>query len=116
MSACVKGSSASPRYENVLERGVLTGKQRRHLRALAHSLKPIVQIGKDGISDGVIAAVDRALEDHELVKVKVSEESMERETAAREVAAQTGSEIAQVLGNVLLLYRARKDKPAITLP
>lgn len=95
---------------------MLTGKQRRHLRALAHSLKPIVQIGKDGINAGVIAAVDRALTDHELVKVKVGEDGLEREAAAQEVAAQTQSEVAQVLGNVLLLYRARKDKPAIQLP
>lgn len=95
---------------------MLTGKQRRHLRALAHSLRPIVQIGKGGINDDVIAAVDRALTDHELVKVKVGVEGLEREAAAREVAAQTASEVAQVLGNVLLLYRARKDKPAIALP
>jgi len=100
----------------MLERGVLTGKQRRHLRALAHPLRPIVQIGKDGINEGVIAAIDRALADHELVKVKVGDDGIERESAAREVAAQTASEVAQVLGNILLLYRARKDNPKITLP
>lgn len=96
---------------------MLTGKQRRHLRALAHSLKPIVQIGKDGITDGVIAAVDRALTDHELVKVHVGQaEGLEREAAARQVAAQTASEVAHVLGNNLLLYRPRKEKPTIALP
>ena len=95
---------------------MLTGKQRRHLRALAHSLRPIVQIGKDGINDAVIAAIDRGLEDHELVKVKVGEKRLERASAAREVATQTASEVAQILGNILLLYRARKHEPAITLP
>lgn len=96
---------------------MLTGKQRRHLRALAHPLKPIVQIGKDGIDDGVIAAIDRALADHELVKVKVGDaEGREREAVAREVAAQTASEVAQVLGNIVLLYRAREDGPTIALP
>lgn len=96
---------------------MLTGKQRRHLRALAHSLKPIVQIGKDGIDDGVVAAVDRALLDHELVKVKVGEAAgLAREQAAAAVAAKTASEVAQVLGNIVLLYRAREDKPTITLP
>lgn len=96
---------------------MLTGKQRRHLRALAHSLRPIVQIGKDGIDDGVIAAIDRALTDHELVKVNVGQaEGLEREAAAREIAAQTSSEVAQILGNNLLLYRPRKDKPTIALP
>lgn len=96
---------------------MLTGKQRRHLRALAHSLKPIVQLGKDGIDEGVIAAVDRALADHELVKVKVGDgASMDRETAAQELASHTASEVAQVLGNVVLLYRAREDSPTIELP
>jgi len=96
---------------------VLTGKQRRHLRALAHSLRPVVQLGKDGIDEGVIAAVDRALADHELVKVKVGEAaSLDRDTAANEIASQTASEVAQILGNMVLLYRAREENPTIELP
>ena len=96
---------------------MLTGKQRRHLRALAHSLRPVVQLGKDGIDEGVIAAVDRALADHELVKVKVGEAaSLDRDTAANEIASQTASEVAQILGNMVLLYRAREENPTIELP
>jgi RNA-binding protein len=96
---------------------MLTGKQRRHLRALAHPMKPIVQIGKDGIDDGLVAAVDQALTDHELVKIKVGESSaLDRHTAAGELAKKTRSEVAQVLGNIVLLYRANPDDPTIQLP
>jgi len=96
---------------------MLTGKQRRHLRALGHELKPIVQVGKDGIDDGVIAALDRALADHELVKLKIGDGAgLDRQEAANELAAQTHSEVAQVLGNTVLLYRADPEDPKIVLP
>jgi RNA-binding protein len=96
---------------------VLNGKQRHHLRGLGHELKPIVQIGKDGIDDGVIAAVDRALADHELVKIRIGEAAaLESSDAADEIAQRTGSEVAQVLGSTLLLYRANPDEPTIILP
>lgn len=96
---------------------MLTGKQRRHLRALGHELKPIVLVGKDGIDEGLIAALDQALADHELVKVKIGEGAgLERREAADQLAAQTHSEVAQVLGNTVLLYRAHPDEPKIELP
>jgi RNA-binding protein len=96
---------------------MLTGKQRRHLRALAHPMKPLVQIGKGGIDDGLVAAVDQALTDHELVKVKVGESApVDRHAAAEELAAKTKSELAQVLGNIVLLYRPDPEKPTIKLP
>lgn len=96
---------------------LLSGKQRRHLRALAHPLKPLVQLGKGGIDDGLVAALDRALLDHELVKVKIGEHAdLDRHTAADRLAKQTHSSVAQVLGNIVLLYRAHPDKPQISLP
>jgi RNA-binding protein len=96
---------------------VLSGKQRRHLRGLAHDLRPIVQIGKGGIDEGLVAAVDQALVDHELVKVKVGEAAgLERHDAAEAIAQRTSSEVAQVLGNIVLLYRAHPDDPQIVLP
>jgi len=95
----------------------LTGKQRRHLRALAHKLKPTVQVGKGGIDDGLVAAVDRALGDHELIKVKLGESAgVDRHDAADELAQKTRSEVAQVLGNVVVLYRADPEEPEIKLP
>ena len=96
---------------------MLTGKQRRHLRGLGHDLKPIVQIGKGGIDEGVVAAVDQALGDHELVKVKVGEAAaLDRHDAAEAIAQRTHSEVAQVLGNTVLLYRAHPEDPEIVLP
>lgn len=95
----------------------LTGKQRRHLRALGHALRPVAQVGKEGISDGMIAAVDRALADHELVKVRIAESAgLDREDAAAQLASRTESAVAQVLGNVVLLYRPDPEEPRIRLP
>ena len=95
---------------------MLTGKQRRHLRALGHELKPIVQVGKDGIDEGLVAALDQALADHELVKIKIGEGAgLDRRAAAEELASQTHSEVAQVLGNTVLLYRADPEDPKIKL-
>ncbi len=96
---------------------MLTGKQRRHLRALGHELRPIVQLGKGGIDDGIVAAVDAALADHELVKIKVGDAAgLDRHQAAEALAGRTRSEIAQVLGYTVLLYRPHPDAPVIELP
>jgi RNA-binding protein len=96
---------------------VLTGKQRRHLRALGHDLRSIVQVGRDGIDEGLVAAIDQALADHELVKVKVAESAaLDRHDAATDLASRTRSEVAQVLGNTVLLYRPHPDDPQIKLP
>ena len=96
---------------------MLSGKQRRHLRSLAHDLRPIVQVGKGGIDDGLVAAVDQALLDHELIKVKVGEAAgLDRHAASEELATKTRSDIAQVLGNTVILYRAHPETPVIELP
>ncbi|MEZ4360957.1 MAG: ribosome assembly RNA-binding protein YhbY [Kofleriaceae bacterium] len=96
---------------------MLTGKQRRYLRSLGHPLQVTVQLGRGGISEGVVAAAAQALADHELIKVKVAEAAgLDRHEAAEQLARETGSEIAQVLGNTVLLYRRRAEDPAIELP
>ena len=87
----------------------LDGRTRRKLRALGHHLDPVVIIGHQGVTDGIVAAVDQALHDHELVKVKVNEGPAERHEAADALAAQTTSEVAQVLGRVILLFRQRPE-------
>ncbi len=100
--------------ESVIE---LTGKQRRHLRALGHSLKPVVQVGHEGITDAVVKQADAQLEAHELIKIKVSENAPDdRKSTADALAQKTGAHVAQVLGRTALLYRRRKEKPAIALP
>ncbi len=96
---------------------MLTGKQRHHLRGLGHSLNPLVHIGKGGLDDGLVSAVDQALTDHELIKVKVGEGAdLDRHEAADQLAEKTRSEVAQVIGNIVLLYRAHPDEPTIRLP
>ena len=95
----------------------LTGKQRRHLRALGHPLKPVVQIGKEGVTEAVGRALGQALADHELVKVKLGPGAeVDRDTAATALAAATGAEVAQILGKTILLYKPRDDDPTIVLP
>ncbi len=84
-------------------------------------MHPIVQVGKGGLDDGLIAAVDRALADHELVKVRVGPSSGDsadesKAEVAERLAQQTKSEVAQIIGNIVLLYRADPDEPVIALP
>jgi len=95
----------------------LTGKQRRHLRALGHHLGPVVQVGHEGVSDAVVRQADQQLESHELIKVKIGESSpQDRHDAAALLAERTHARVAQVLGRTALLYRPRKENPQIVLP
>jgi RNA-binding protein len=87
----------------------LTGKQRRKLRALGHHLQPVVIVGQEGVTPGVVGAVVQALEDHELIKVKVHEGPDDRHEAAEKLASETQSEIAQILGRTLLLFKKREE-------
>lgn len=93
----------------------LNGKQRRQLRALGHHLEVVVQVGANGVTDGVVAAVQQALEDHELIKVKIAADREERATAIAALAQGTGSEVAQTLGRTVLLWKKRKKKSKIEL-
>jgi RNA-binding protein len=95
----------------------LTGKQRRHLRALGHHLSPVLHIGHEGVTGAVVKQAEQQLEAHELIKVKVAETAPEgRHDAAGRLASATRSHLAQVLGRTFLLYRRRKKDPAIALP
>ena len=95
----------------------LTGKQRRHLRALGHDLDPVVQLGKQGLTDAVVAAVDEALGKHELVKVRVGTECPEgRDVVAERLGPAVKGEVAQLLGRTMLIYRRRPKDPKIQLP
>ena len=95
----------------------LTGKQRRHLRALGHHLDAVLQIGHEGVTDAVVKQADAQLDTHELIKVKVSENApQDRTETADALAVRCGAHVAQVLGRTALLYRRRKEKPEIVLP
>jgi len=93
------------------EQKKLTGKQARYLRGLGHHLKPLVILGRDGLSKNVINATKAVLVAHELIKVKVGNGCpLERREAADSVAQKTGSEIVQILGKTFLLFCANPDR------
>jgi RNA-binding protein len=95
----------------------LSGKAARYLRGLGHHLDPVIQIGKDGITEGVVAATRDALLAHELVKVRVlAEAPIDRKDAGQELADRAGAALAQTLGRTLLLYKRHPRKPRIVLP
>lgn len=93
----------------------LTGAQRRYLRSLAHELNPIVLVGQRGISENLIDNFRQALLDHELVKVKVhgGDEIAE---VAEQLHQETGAQLAQHIGHILVFYKPHPEDPEITLP
>jgi RNA-binding protein len=95
----------------------LSEKQRKHLRGLGHSLKPIILVGQSGATDAVIAEAARALHDHELVKIRVSgmERDVRDETIAT-LASRTESEVVGQIGHTALLFRRNLEKPRVLLP
>jgi len=96
----------------------LSGTQRKYLRGLAHKLRPVIQVGKNGISTELIKAVDEALNTHELIKVKFVDFKEDRKEFSQEIAERTSSETAGLIGNVAIFYRQQpdKEKRKITLP
>lgn len=94
----------------------LTGKQVRYLRGLGHHLQPVVLVGKDEITDGLVSSVEEALDQHELIKIKLQEGCvMNRKDVASILAERTGAGIAQILGRTILLFRSTEEA-LITLP
>jgi RNA-binding protein len=96
----------------------LRGKQLRHLRGLAHSLKPTVIIGVNRVHDGLVQHVDAALEQHELLKVRLTDAEMQEVIeAGAKLAETTGAVLVQRIGHTLVLYRRRrKSKPTLQIP
>lgn len=93
----------------------MDGYQRKHLRGLAHNLKPIVQVGRAGVSDAVVRAVDGALDDHELIKVRLYEPEDKRALAER-LGALTGAEVCGLVGHTVILYRRHPEAPRVEVP
>jgi RNA-binding protein len=93
-----------------------TNQDIKQLRAIGHKLKPVVTIAGNGLSESVVAELDRALKDHELIKIKLAVGSREaRAEAAQNICAQTGAEIVQSVGNIILvLRRAAKPDPRLS--
>ena len=98
--------------------GELRGSQRKYLRGAAHGYKPLVQIGRVGLSEGVIQAIDTALEAHELIKVKIAAERDERERLVPIIEERLRCECVGTVGRMAILYREHADpeKRKIRLP
>lgn len=95
----------------------LSGKQKQYLKGLAHPLSPIVRVGKGGVTESVIEETKKSLEIHELIKVRIDvEDSSDRRAMAAELAHAADALIAGGIGKIAILYRERKEEPAIKLP
>lgn len=96
---------------------MLTGKQKRFLRAQAHHLDPIFQVGKGGSNEHLIRHVSEALERRELIKVSVLNNCLEDpRDIAEEISAGAKAELVQVIGKTIVLYKESKDHKTIELP
>jgi RNA-binding protein len=94
----------------------LTNKQKQFLKGLAHSLKPVVQLGQNGLTEGVLAEIDNAINHHELIKVRVTSEDREDKALIIEaIIRETKAIKIQAIGHVLTLYK-QSDERKIDLP
>ena len=98
----------------------LTGSQRKYLRGLAHSLKPVVSIGQKGITDAVLRTIDEALDAHELIKLQFlafKEKDQKKELIER-IEVENKCEVAGTIGHMVILFRQHQDpeKRKIALP
>jgi RNA-binding protein len=97
----------------------LSSRQRAHLRSLSHPLKPVFQIGKDGISEGNVVAIRQAFNNRELLKVRVLDAAPEEAQHMANELADTigrGTTVVNVRGHVVTLYRSHPERPEIKLP
>ncbi|HKT41703.1 MAG TPA: ribosome assembly RNA-binding protein YhbY [Rhodanobacteraceae bacterium] len=95
----------------------LTSSQIRYLRGLAHPLKPVLLMGGKGVTAGVLKELEQALDDHELIKVRLS--GGDRDARAADLVRLVESshaEAVQTIGHIAVLYRRNDEKPQIALP
>ena len=97
---------------------MLTTRQRAHLKSLAHPLKPLFQVGRDGVSNALAATLETAFGTRELLKVKVLEAApaSARDTAGEIEAGVADVNVVQKIGRTIVLYRRHPEKPEIRLP
>lgn len=94
----------------------LTGKQKNYLRGIAHNLNPVVTIGGKGLTDAVLNEIEIALDQHELLKIKLPvNDKAEKNALITQITEQTGSQPVQLIGRVGVIYRPSKEQK-ITLP
>jgi len=96
----------------------LNAKQRMKLKSLAHRLKPILHVGKEGVTDATLRTVESAFNTRELLKLKVQESAPDSANGCGEIisARLEGVHLVQVIGRTIILYRRHPEKPEIELP
>lgn len=96
---------------------MLTGKEKKFLRAMGNGMDAVVQVGKSGVNDSVLFSLNEALEARELVKVKVLKNCLEEiDQVAEDLSTKSQGQVVQVIGRNILLYRPHPEKPKIVLP
>lgn len=96
---------------------MITSKQRAYLRGLAQNLTPIFQIGKNGINDNQVQQISNALEARELIKITLLDSTPDnKHSIANELAEKTNSDVVQIIGKKITLYRRSEKTPKIELP
>jgi RNA-binding protein len=83
---------------------------KKKFRAEAHTLKPVVMIGQSGLTTGVLAELEQALNIHELIKIKIRAERDERKLICEKICTATGAELIQTIGQIAVIYRLNPDK------
>jgi RNA-binding protein len=93
------------------------GKQKRFLQALGQNLKPIISVGKSGVTDNTLVSVNNAFNTKELIKVKIQDGCEEsKEDVTQKIQRGTSAGVVQIIGRTILLYKPHKDNPKIELP
>ena len=87
----------------------LSSSQRSYLRSQAHHLQPIILIGKNEISDGIIEAVNKALDARELIKIKFREFKDKKQSLSHQVSESTDSHVVGIIGHTVILFRQNPD-------
>jgi len=96
---------------------MLSGKRKRFLRAKAHHLKAVFQVGKSGVTDNMIEQLKDVLEKRELIKINILQNCLEdKHVVADQIAIGTDAEIVQIIGNHIILYKESEDNKNIVLP
>jgi len=90
---------------------ILKGKQRSYLKSLANNIEPILQIGKNGLTEDVLKSMDEALEARELIKINLLNNSLlDTKETALEICSELDAEYVQSLGNKIVIFRESEDK------
>ena len=88
---------------------MLTSKQKQNLKSLAHSLDPVIRIGKNGLTEQSLVTIEKALADHQLIKIKFLDFKDEKKNFIKSIEERTDAVLIEVIGNVVILFKENPD-------